>query len=134
MRGRQIGRPSETEIEPRCVSVTAYPSAVVIVRLLPEVGTVPANVTVPAAGATTTTPAAAPTSMPRCWPGAYGCAGSRTNGWTTGPLTGQVQAPAAGARTSAPATAASRARRIGRRCTGFGCTAFACTAFGCCTG
>ena len=103
--------PSATENEPRCVSVTAYPSAVVIVRLLPEAGTVPAKVTVPAAGATTAAPASAPRSTPRCWPAAYGCAGSKTNGCRTGPSAGQLHAPAAGARTSAATTAASRTRR-----------------------
>src|SRR3954465_12165863 len=85
--------PAASVREPRCVSVTAYPSAVAIVRLVPEVGTTPANVTVPAAGAATTAPATALMSMPRCWPPAYGCAGSKANGWTTGPCTGQVQAP-----------------------------------------
>ena len=39
--------------EPRCVSVTARPSAVAIVTTEPEPGTLPAKVTVPAAGART---------------------------------------------------------------------------------
>jgi hypothetical protein len=69
-----------------------------MVTLMPEVGTVPANVTVPAAGATTGASAAAPMSIPRCCPAAYGCAGSKTNGWSTGPSAGQVQAPATGAK------------------------------------
>jgi hypothetical protein len=33
--------PFATVVEPRCVSVTAYPSAVVIVSDRPELGTVP---------------------------------------------------------------------------------------------
>jgi hypothetical protein len=33
--------PFATDVEPRCVSVTAYPSAVVIVSDRPELGTVP---------------------------------------------------------------------------------------------
>jgi len=49
------------------VSVTEYPSGVSIVTDLPLVGTVPANSTVPAAGATTLSPVvSAPMSMPRC--------------------------------------------------------------------
>jgi hypothetical protein len=90
--------PSVTAIEPRCVSVIAKPSMVLIVTLLPEAWTDPANVTAPAAGATTGAPVAAPTSMPRCWPAAYGCAGSKANACRTGPSTGQVQAPATGAK------------------------------------
>ena len=58
--------PPETAIEPRCVSVTEYPSGVAIVTDFPLVGTVPAKLTVPDAGAPTEVPAAAPTSMPRC--------------------------------------------------------------------
>jgi hypothetical protein len=57
-----------TPIEPRCVNVTEYPSAVAIVTDFPLVGTVPANVTAPDAGAATGVPAAAPMSMPRCCP------------------------------------------------------------------
>ena len=43
--------PFPTRVSPRCVSVTEYPSGVRMVTVLPLVGTVPANVTVPAAGA-----------------------------------------------------------------------------------
>src|SRR5579871_996944 len=100
-----------TAIEPRCVRVTARPSAVVIVTTEPEPGTVPANVTVPAAGARTVSPAPAPTSMPRCSPAAYGCAGSKTNGCRTAPPTGHVHACATGAATSATTVAR---KEIGR--------------------
>jgi len=63
--------------DPRCVSVTEYPSGVSIVTDLPLVGTVPAKLTLPAAGALTVSPtASAPMSMPRCWPDAYGCVSS----------------------------------------------------------
>jgi hypothetical protein len=69
--------PFATLIDPRCVRVTEYPSAVWIVSELPLVGTYPAKLTVPAAGAETLSPAAsAPMSMPRCCPAAYGCASS----------------------------------------------------------
>jgi hypothetical protein len=107
-----IAAPSATTIEPRCVSVTASPSGVVIVTLSPELGTVPANVTVPAAGATTGSPWPAPMSTPRCSPAEYGCAGSKTNGCRTGPLTGHVQARAAGTTKSPRRTASRRTRRI----------------------
>src|SRR5262249_17405007 len=105
--------PSETPIDPRCVNVTARPSGVVIVTLLPEAGTGPANGTVPAAGATTGVPGATLMSMPRGWAAADGWAGSNENGWRTGPATGQVQAPAGAACSNAAATAASTTRRIG---------------------
>jgi hypothetical protein len=52
------------------VSVTASPPGVSIVIVLPLVGTVPAKLTTPAAGATTWEPSAAPMSMPRCCPAA----------------------------------------------------------------
>src|SRR5581483_11853047 len=77
--------PSATEIDPRCVSVTAKPSAVVIVTVSPDPGTNPANVTTPAAGARTVSPGSAATSIPRCCPPAYGFAGSNENGCTTAP-------------------------------------------------
>lgn len=89
--------PLATAIEPRCVSVTEYPSEVWIVMDLPLVGTLPAKLIVPLAGATTGSPVAdAPMSMPRCCPAAYGCASSKLNACSTGPLTGQVQACATG--------------------------------------
>ena len=62
--------PWTTPIEASCVSVTDQPSAVSIVTDLPFDGTVPAKETTPAAGARTTAPAPAPTSMSRCWPAA----------------------------------------------------------------
>ena len=46
-----------TAIEPRCVSVTERPSGVSIVTDLPLVGTVPAKLTTPDAGASTGAPA-----------------------------------------------------------------------------
>ena len=49
-----------TPIEPRCVSVTDSPSAVSIVTDLPLVGTVPAKLTTPDAGASTGAPSPAP--------------------------------------------------------------------------
>ena len=86
--------PAATAIEPRCVSVTASPSAVAIVTHLPEPGTVPANVTVPAAGATHGVARAGGDVDAAMLPAAYGCAGSKTNGWSTGPPTGHVHARA----------------------------------------
>jgi len=92
--------PIGTAIEPRCVSVTEYPPVVSIVRLSPLVGTKPAKLTVPLAGATTASPGAlAPMSMPRCWPASYGCVSSYRNGWSTGPWTGQLHALATGTQT-----------------------------------
>lgn len=70
-----------------------------IVTLRPEPGTVPANETLPDAGAATGSPSAPETSMPRCWPAAYGWAWSNENGWTTAPPVGQVQAAAVSAST-----------------------------------
>jgi len=99
-------------IDPRCVSVTQRPSAVVMVTTRPEPGTLPANVTVPVAGARMGSPSPAPMSMPRCSPAAYGCAGSKLNGWRTGPPTGHVQARATGATSSAVTTARRSTRRM----------------------
>ena len=104
--------PAATATEPRCVSVTARPPGVVIVSDRPEPGTVPLKVTVPAAGASTVSPAVAAMSMPRCSPAAYGCAESKLNGWSTGPETGQVHARATGATSSAARAATSSTRRI----------------------
>jgi hypothetical protein len=84
-----------------------------MVRLLPDVGTVPANVTVPVTGATTVEPGSPARSTPRCCPAAYGWAGSKSNGWRTAPEVGHVQAPAEGAIRSAAKAARSRMRRIG---------------------
>jgi hypothetical protein len=104
----------ETEIDPRCVSVTAYPSAVTIVSDFPDEGSVPAYVTVPDAGARTVSPAEPPTSMPRCWPPSYGWSGSNEKPWSTSPSVGQVQAPATGTSTRAARSAASRRRRTSK--------------------
>jgi hypothetical protein len=98
-------------VDPRWVSVTEYPSRVWIVTTLPLPGTVPANETVPEAGADTVVPVEAPMSMPRCWPAAYGSSPS-TNFWSTGPFTGQDQLAAVGANTSARAVAKIRAGRM----------------------
>jgi hypothetical protein len=95
------------------VIVTAYPSGVVIVTDLPELGTVPANVTVPPAGAGTGAPSVPATSMPRCCPPEYGCAGSKSNCWRTSPVAGHVQACAKGAATSAARAARKSKTRIG---------------------
>src|SRR5689334_13972880 len=105
--------PFAVVIEPRWVSVTAYPSAVAIVMLRPEPGTVPAKLTDPATGAATVSPSGAARSTPRCWPAAYGCDGSNTNGSITAPSTGQLQAAAAGEKESAVRRTATSVRRIG---------------------
>jgi hypothetical protein len=55
-------------IVPNWTSVTEYPSGVWIVTLLPLVGTVPAKLIFPPAGARTDVPRGAPMSMPRCCP------------------------------------------------------------------
>jgi hypothetical protein len=99
--------PRAAAMEPRCVNVTAYPSAVAIVTLFPDDGTVPAKVMVPVAGASTVAPGSPPTSIPRCWPAAYGCAGSKRKGCRTAPVAGHVQAWPTGTNTSAARTAAS---------------------------
>jgi hypothetical protein len=64
--------PRVTAIDPRWTRVTEKPSAVSIVTLSPFPGTEPANETTPLRGAATGAPASPPTSMPRCWPAAYG--------------------------------------------------------------
>jgi len=98
--------------------VTENASAVRIETLFPLAGTVPANVTCPAAGATTVVPVGAPMSTPRCCPPAYGCAGSKVNGASTGPATGHVHAPAAGTPTNAKANTTTT---IARTTTPFCC-------------
>jgi hypothetical protein len=57
--------PFATEISPRWVKDTAYPSSW-IVTVRPEDGTTPANDTVPDAGASTGSPFDPATSTPRC--------------------------------------------------------------------
>jgi hypothetical protein len=58
--------PFATPIDPRWTSVTAYPSPVRIVTPRPYVGSEPAKLTVPDAGARTAEPSGPATSMPRC--------------------------------------------------------------------
>jgi hypothetical protein len=58
--------PFSTAIVPRWTSVTAKPSAVWMVTPRPYVGSDPANVTVPAAGARIAAPSGPATSTPRC--------------------------------------------------------------------
>ena len=104
-----------TLTEPRWVRLTARPSAVWIVTLRPFVGTVPAKLTTPGAGASTGVPPSAPIAMPRCCPAAYGCAGSNENVSSTGPRTGHVHACAPGtkiAKMSATGHSRSIARHI----------------------
>jgi hypothetical protein len=105
--------PRVTAIEPSWSSVTAYPSAVWIVSARPPPGTAPVNETIPAAGARTASPAAAPTSIPRCWPAAYSSSASE-NGRRTGPSAGQTQ-PAAAGTTIRDAIAATTATESTRR-------------------
>src|SRR5262249_50401801 len=77
----------------------------------PFVGTVPAKLMTPAAGATTSSPATSPPmSTPRCCPAAYGCDSSYEKGRSTGPWIGQLQALAAGAQAAK--------RMVGRRSRG----------------
>jgi hypothetical protein len=97
-----------TSSAPTWVNVTAYPAGVEIVIVRPCVGTLPAKVTVPAAGDRIASAASAPTSMPRCWPAAYGSE-PKTNGRSSGPSAGQVHASATAGATSARADAAAAA-------------------------
>ena len=85
-----------------------------IAIVLPPPGTEPAKVTVPSAGACTSVPSAAPMSIPRCWPPAYGCAGSKAKGRSTGPSTGHVhaRADAGRARTQSSTTANRRMENL----------------------
>ena len=105
--------PFATSTVPRWTSVTAYPSAVRIVRLRPYVGSEPAKLTVPDAGARIDDPAGPATSMPRCCPAAYASPPS-ANGRRTSPSAGQDHAAAGPDRTSAAALVAPIRRR---RCT-----------------
>jgi hypothetical protein len=100
--------PRVTAIEPRWTSVAVWPKGVWIDTVFPPVGTVPAKVTRPSAGASTSVPARALRSTPRCWPAAYGCARSKEKGRSTGPSTGQVHACAL-ATGNASAQSATRA-------------------------
>jgi hypothetical protein len=93
-----------TPIDPRCRSVTAYPSWVSIVTVLPPLGTVPAKLIVPPAGAATAAPVLPATSMPRCCPPVYGAPALNEKPRKTGPSAGHVQAEAEGTRRSAVRT------------------------------
>src|SRR5436305_14442860 len=79
-----------------------------MVTVIPFVGTVPAKLTTPDAGANTGVSASAPIAMPRCCPAEYGCAGSNENVWSTGPLTGHVHALAQGTEIMNTSTTAPR--------------------------
>jgi hypothetical protein len=103
--------PFLTPIVPRWTSVTENPSDVWIVITLPLVGTVPANDTVPAVGASTATPSSAPIVIPRCWPPVYGSE-PRVKGRRTGPRTGHVHARTAGAAASTSTARAMTIRRM----------------------
>ena len=112
--GSASGSPSRTE-SPRCtssgprwVSETLKPSDVSIVTVRPCVGTLPANVTSPSAGARTDTASPSAMSTPRCWPPAYGSSPTEKPR-STSPSVGQAQAGAAGAVTSAQTTTTSSA-------------------------
>jgi hypothetical protein len=108
----RIAEPFFTEIEPRCVRMTEYPSAVSTVTTFPLVGTVPANETAPPAAARTSEPAGPATSMPRCWPPAYGWFLSNENGRSTAPFVGQVHALATPGKSAALTRATRSIRRI----------------------
>jgi hypothetical protein len=71
-----------------------------IASVRPPVGTVPENETTPSAGATTVAPAAAPMSIPRWSPPAYGSE-PKLNAPSTGPCTGQDHPFAVAGATSA---------------------------------
>ena len=98
--------PRRTRSVPRCVSETLYsPNEIVTVR--PFVGTDPAKVTSPVAGARIAGALPSATSMPLCCPAAY--ASSLTEKpRSTGPSTGQDQAHAEEPETSAHPTATPR--------------------------
>jgi len=81
-----------------------------MVTVSPWVGTVPAKVTSPDAGARTPAASSSATSTPRCCPPAYGLSPSE-KARRTGPSAGQLQAAASGApatvQTSADAATSS---------------------------
>jgi hypothetical protein len=64
--------PLRTAIEPSWTSVTAWPPGVSNVTTFPFVPTVPAKLTTPEAGARTDSSGLPATSIPLCWPPAYG--------------------------------------------------------------
>jgi hypothetical protein len=99
--------PRVTSDEPRWAIVTESPSSVRSETTRPCVGTTPTNVTVPSTGATTSSFAAPPTSIPRCWPGAYASAPSE-KGLSTSPCNGHDQAPAGPATPRAATSAVAK--------------------------
>ncbi len=103
--------PTRTPIVPRWTSVTEYPSSVRIVRQRPWRGSWPTKETIPVAAARTSAPVGAPMSIPRCCPPEYGSS-SATNGFSTGPSTGQVHACARGTCVSATRSTAPSAMRM----------------------
>jgi hypothetical protein len=98
--------PFETTAEPRWVSVTTYPSVVVIDTTKPLEGTVPTNETRPAAAERTSSPRRPPMSSPRCSPAAYGF-GPKLNGRSTSPSVGHDHAPAFAGSTNPTARTAA---------------------------
>jgi hypothetical protein len=90
-----------------------------MVIVSPFAATLPAKVTVPAAGATTGSPRAPWMSIPRCCPGASGLSSSKANPCNTGPGTGHVQAPAAAGVASARSTAMAAIRMKADLCCQF---------------
>lgn len=105
--------PRLTRSGPRWVSETLYPPVAAIVTVRPCVGTCPANVTSPDAGARTTRAPPRAMSTPRCCPPAYGLSPSE-NSRSTSPSAGQAQACAAEAVASAHprASATPTTRRV----------------------
>jgi hypothetical protein len=107
--------PRRTSSEPRWIREALWPSVVEMVIVSPCVGTVPANVTSPAAGERTGDEASAAMSSPRCWPAAYRSSATEYSR-RTGPSAGHDQAWATGVAVSAPATTMTAAsRRVVRR-------------------
>ncbi len=107
--------PRRTSSVPRWVSDARWPSGVVTVTVSPWVGTCPAKVTSPAAGARTLRPASSATSIPRCCPPAYGSSPT-ANERRTGPSAGHVQAaaPPVSHSAHAPSAIEQSASRVAR--------------------
>ncbi len=97
--------PRLTSSVPRWVRDALCPSRVAIVTVRPCVGTCPANVTSPPAGARTTLAPPRAMSTPRCCPPAY-LLSETENSRSTGPLAGHAHAHEAGVRERAHAIAA----------------------------
>ena len=98
--------PVRTSSEPRCVSVTLYPSGVRMLSVSPLPGGVPANVTTPSGGATTGAPAAPRDVDPPVLAG-----GARAAYGRTGTAAGRAPRPA----TSTPVPYRERRARRERR-------------------